>query len=59
MTGEDKPSEKKSPESELSVIVVPVHDSKKEKMDPLAFSSAIAELVVDSKEDKQISEHGE
>ena len=58
MTGEAKPSEAKAAESEFSVTVIPVDKSKKvEKM--LALSSALAELVIDSKKGKQISGDGE
>ena len=40
------------------MLVILIYDSKKEKKEYLALSSAVAELVVDSKEDKQISDHG-
>ena len=59
MTGVAKPSEEKTPESELSVLVIPVDDGKKEKKDFLALSSVMAEFVVDSKEGTQISGDGE
>ena len=49
---EAKPPEAEAAESELSVFIIPVEESKKEKT--LALSQALAELV-DSKENKQIS----
>ena len=52
---EDKPSE--AAESKLSISVIPVEESKEEEK-TLMLSSALAELVVDSEEDKQISGNG-
>ena len=57
MTHEAKPSEGKAAESVLSVSVILVDDSKK-KEKTLMLSNALAKLVVDSKEDKQISGDG-
>ena len=53
MTGEAKPSETEAAESELSVSVIPVEESK-EKEKTLVLSSALVELVVDSKEIQKI-----
>ena len=58
ITGEAKLLEGKSPESELSVSVIPVHESKKEEK-ILVLSSAMTKLVVDIKKDKQISGYSE
>ena len=49
MTGEAKPSEGKSPESELSVSVIPVDESKRNEK-TMVLSSALAVLIVDTKE---------
>ena len=54
MTGEMKPSETEATEFALSVLVIPVKESKKEEK-TLMLTSALAELVVDSEDDKQIS----
>ena len=54
MINDSKSLEKKLSESELSVLVIPVDDSKKEKKDPLALSSVMTELVVNSEKNKQI-----
>ena len=52
MTGEDKPSETQAAEeSELSVAVIPVKESKKEEK-TLMLSCALAELVDNSKKNK-------
>ena len=57
MTGKAKPSEAEAALSELFISMIPVDESnKKEKT--LALSSALAELVVDSRDDKQISGNG-
>ena len=58
MTGEAKPSEAKAVECKLSVSVIPVEKSRKEEK-IFALSSDMAEFVVESKEDKQISDDGE
>ena len=52
MTGEAKSSETKAAKSELSVSVILFNESKEEEK-TLALSIALAELVVDRKEDKQ------
>ena len=54
MTGEAKPSEAEATESEFFASVIPVDEGKEEEKN-LALSSALAEPVVDSNEDKQIS----
>ena len=54
MTGEARPSKTKAAEwSELSVSVIPVEENKEEEK-TLALSSALAELVVFSKDIKKI-----
>ena len=52
MTGEAKSSETQAAKSELSVSVILFNESKEEEK-TLALSIALAELVVDRKEDKQ------
>ena len=53
MTGQAKPSETEAAKkSELSVSVIPVEESKEEEK-TLALSSALAELVADSKENEK------
>ena len=54
MTGEAKPSKGKAAESEISVSVIPVDKSKKEEK-TFALSSAMAKLIVDTKEEEQNS----
>ena len=54
ITGETKPSEEKSTESELSMSVITVDESKKEEKDSFDFSRAKAE-VFDSTKGKRIS----
>ena len=58
MTGEAKLSETEAAESELSASMISVEESKKEEKTSV-LASALVELVVDSKEDKQISGNGE
>ena len=54
ITGEAKPSEAEAAESELSASLTSVDERKKEEKS-LVLSSDLAELVVDTKEDKQTS----
>ena len=58
MTGEAKLSEMGAEESELFAPAISIEESKEEKK-PLRLSSELAELVVDSEEDKQISGNDE
>ena len=58
MTGEAKQSEGKAEEYVLSVSVIQVDKRKKEEK-TFALSSSLGELVVDSKEDKEISGNSE
>ena len=53
MSGEAKQSEVEATESEISLLVIPVDQSKEEKK-VLTLSNALAELIVESKEDKKI-----
>ena len=46
MTGDAKPSVKKSSESEFSLSVIPINRRKKEGNASLVSSSAMTELVV-------------
>ena len=57
MTGTAKPSGTEAAESELSVLVIPVEEGKKEEK-TLMLSNALTELVVDSEENKQILGNG-
>ena len=57
MTGEAKPSEAEEAESELSVSVIPVEESKKEEK-TFEQLSALAELIVKNEKDKKISADG-
>ena len=54
MTGEAKPSETEVAEFEFIVSLIPVEKSKEEQK-ILRLSSALAELVVESEKDTQIS----
>ena len=53
MTGEAKPSEAEAAESDLSLSVIPVDESKEEEK-TLVLSSVLAELDAYTKEKKQI-----
>ena len=57
-TDEAKPSEADAVESELSVSAIPIEERKEEEK-TLMLSSALADLIAVSEEDKQISCDGE
>ena len=58
MTGKAKPSEAKASESELSISVIPVGESKEDEKTLILFI-LLEELVVGSEEDKQITGNNE
>ena len=53
-TDEAKPSEADAAESELSLSAIPIEERKEEEK-TLMLSSALADLIAVSEEDKQIS----